>query len=81
MVKTEKGNLAAKVPMFMLAAGAIICAVLVIKSLLLGGGAFDYHKHVLSVQLYQAIMFICIECGLAAVWFEILRIKTDKNGG
>ena len=70
MGKGKIRKYAAKVPGFMLAAGAVLCAVLVIKSLSLNGGSFDYHRHVLSVQLYQTIMFICIECGISAVWFE-----------
>ncbi len=65
------------IPIILLLAGAVICGILAIKLFAVSGGAFDYHRHVLSHQLYQAIMFICIECGIGAVWFEILRIKTE----
>ena len=77
MGKTKK--LAAKIPIIMLLTGAVICGLLAVKSLAVSGGAFDYHRHVLSHQIYQAIMFICIECGIGAVWFEYLRIKTESD--
>ena len=79
MGKTK--GLAAKIPMIFILAGAALCTALVIKSLMISGGAFDYHQHVLSHQIYQAILFICIECGVAAVWFEFLRIKTEETSG
>ena len=78
MVKSGNKNYAVKIPAYILLSGAIICAILVLKSLAVTQGAFDYHRHVFSVQLYQTIMFICIECGLSAVWFEYLRIKSEK---
>ena len=77
MGKTK--NIKAKIPIILLVTGAVICGILAIKSLMISDGAFDYHRHVLSHQLYQAIMFICIECGIGAVWFEYLRIKTDNK--
>lgn len=79
MEKTKR--IAAKMPIILILMGAAICAVLAVKSLMISGGAFDYHRHVLSHQLYQAILFICIECGVAAVWFEYLRIKTEETSG
>ncbi|MBR2847154.1 MAG: hypothetical protein IKL42_02445 [Clostridia bacterium] len=77
MGKTK--NLAAKIPLIFILTGAAFCAALVIKSLSVSGGTFDYYRHVLSHQIYQTILFICIECGTAAVWFEFLRIKTEKS--
>ncbi|MBR2471328.1 MAG: hypothetical protein IKB55_01455 [Clostridia bacterium] len=77
MGKTKK--LMAKIPIIFLLSGGIICAVLMVKSLMISGGTFDYHRHVLSHQLYQAIIFICAECGVAAIWFEYLRIKSEKQ--
>jgi len=79
MGKTKK--LAEKIPIIMLLTGAVICGLLAVKSLAVSGGAFDYHRHVLSHQIYQAIMFISIECGIGAVWFEYLRIKTEEMSG
>lgn len=79
MGKTKK--LAAKIPMIFMLMGMVVCGILALKSIAVSGGSFDYHRHVLSHQIYQAIMFICIECGVAAVWFEVLRIKTDESSG
>ncbi len=78
MGKTK--NIAAKIPIILILTGAVLCAVLAAKSLMISGAGFDYHRHVLSVQIYQAILFICIECGIGAVWFEYLRIKTEGEG-
>lgn len=79
MGKTKK--LAAKIPIIFILAGACLCGILAVKSLAVSAGTFDYHRHVLSVQIYQTIMFISIECGIGAVWFEYLRIKTEEMSG
>lgn len=72
---------AKKIPIMLILAGAFICGLLALKSLAVSSGSFDYYRHVLSVQIYQAIMFISIECGIGAVWFEYLRIKTEEMSG
>ena len=69
----------AKIPIIFLLVGAVICGFLTIKSFAVSSGAFDYFRYVRQAQIYQAIIFICAECGVAAVWFEYLRIKTDKG--